>query len=103
MIKIVDTKEFETVVKKGVVVVDFFATWCMPCKMFSRVIDEISKEMDGKVKFVKVDVDKNPDIANQFQVMSIPTTIVFKDGINKESIVGFMPKDVIKKDIEKQL
>lgn len=103
MIKIVDTKEFETVVKKGVVVVDFFATWCMPCKMFSKIIDEISKEMDGKVKFVKVDVDKNPDIANQFQVMSIPTTIVFKDGINKESIVGFMPKDVIKKDIEKQL
>ncbi len=90
------TKEnFEEIVLKNQlpVLVDFWATWCGPCKMISPIIEELSEELDGKVVFGKLNVDNQPELAMQFQVMSIPTLILFKDGeiVNKK--VGFMPKD----------
>ena len=103
MVKTVDVKEFKSEVKKGIVVVDFFATWCGPCKMLSSVMDELSKELDGKAKFIKIDVDENPELADELKIMSIPTTMVFKNGENKKAIIGFLPKDEIKKNIESQL
>ena len=90
------TKEnFEEVVLKNQlpVLVDFWATWCGPCKMIGPIVEELSDELEGKVVFGKLNVDKQPELAMQFQVMSIPTLILFKDGeiVNKK--IGFMPKE----------
>ena len=90
------TKEnFEEIVLKNQlpVLVDFWATWCGPCKMISPIIEELSEELDGKVVFGRLNVDKQPEIAMQFQVMSIPTLILFKNGEIANKKVGFMPKD----------
>lgn len=77
---------------KGIVMVDFWATWCMPCKAMAPVIDEIASQTKGKVKVGKVDVDKNGPIANQFGIQAIPTIIIFKDGIPVERLVGIQSK-----------
>ena len=79
----IEEKDFEKETKEGVTLVDFFATWCAPCRMMAQILPDIESELDGKVKIVKVDVDKNPNLARQYGVMSIPTLIIFKDG--KES------------------
>ena len=70
------------------VLVDFWAEWCGPCKMIAPVLDEISSENSDKIKIVKVNVDENPDLARRFEVMSIPTLIVFKDGDVAKRLVG---------------
>ena len=70
------------------VLVDFWAEWCGPCKMIAPVLDEISAENTDKIKIVKVNVDENPDLARRFEVMSIPTLIVFKDGDVAKRLVG---------------
>jgi len=70
------------------VIVDFWAEWCGPCKMIAPVLDEIATEQAGKVKVAKLNVDDNPDLARRFDVMSIPTLIVFKDGEPKKRLVG---------------
>ncbi|SHH90444.1 thioredoxin [Clostridium collagenovorans DSM 3089] len=77
-----------------VVVADFWASWCGPCKMLAPVLEEISSEMKN-VKFVKINIDDNPNLAQQFRVASIPTLMVFKDGDIKNKIVGFRPKSEI--------
>ena len=74
------------------VLVDFWATWCGPCKMVAPIVEEIASEQNGKLKVAKVDVDVNPQSASQFGVMSIPTLIVFKNGQPVERLVGYMPK-----------
>lgn len=84
----------EEVLKSKVpVLVDNFAVWCSPCKALSPVLEELSFDFKGKVKFVKVDVDKNPDLAQTYSVMSIPTLILFKDGKVIDHIVGLRMKD----------
>ncbi|GAA0771522.1 thioredoxin [Clostridium subterminale] len=103
MAKIVNSAEFNNEIKDGVVVVDFFATWCGPCKMLAPIFEELSTEMKGKVKFIKVDVDQCPDIAMKYSVASIPTIIVFKDGNNVNTTVGFIPKERIKEIVEAYL
>lgn len=85
---------FDEKIKNGVVVVDFFATWCGPCKMLSPIIDEVEHEMSD-IEFIKIDVDKEEELARKFGVMSIPTVIIFKDGEIKSQNVGFMSKDEI--------
>ena len=85
---------FDEEIKSGIVVVDFFATWCGPCKMLSPVMDEVESEITD-VKFLKIDVDKEVELAIRFSVMSIPTIIVFKDGKIMSQHVGFMTKDEI--------
>ena len=92
MIKIVNGKEFNEELKEGIVFVDFFATWCGPCKMLSPVIDEVSNEIKD-VKFIKVDVDENEDVARKYNIMSIPTLMIFKDGKEIDKKMGFLPKD----------
>lgn len=99
MAKIVNSVEFKEEIKSGVVVVDFFANWCGPCKMLAPIFEELGNEMDG-VKFVKVDVDQSPDVAMTYKVASIPTVIVFKDGEKVASNVGFIPKEQIKQMVE---
>lgn len=74
------------------VLVDFYAEWCGPCKMLSPVIDEIAKDYDGKAKICKVNVDEAPELAQKFRVMSVPTVMVFKNGIATETSVGVVSK-----------
>ena len=90
------TKEnFESVVLKNEVpvLVDFWGTWCGPCKMFGPIIEELSDELEGKVVFGKLNVDLQPELAMEFHVMSIPTLILFKNGEIANKKIGFMPKE----------
>lgn len=77
------------------VLVDFFATWCGPCKMMAPVIDEVSTELAGQVDIYKIDVDENPEIAQRYNVMSIPTLIVFENGEVKNQTMGAQPKQAL--------
>lgn len=78
---------------KGGAVVDFWATWCGPCRMLGPTIEELSDELDGKVVVGKVDVDENRDVAAKYGVMSIPTVIFFKDGAEVKRFVGVQSKE----------
>lgn len=97
----IKASEFDEKVKnsKGTVVVDFFATWCSPCRMLGKVIDEVSKEITD-VPFYKVNVDTASDLAASFGIESIPVLIVFKDGEKVHQVVGFQDADAIKKLIK---
>ena len=85
---IANDNNFNEVVNEDFVLVDFFATWCGPCKMLSLVLDQIKD-----VKIVKVDVDESPNLCKQYAIMSVPTLMIFKDGKPVETLVGFMPKE----------
>lgn len=97
------TKDFEEKIQEGVTLVDFHAPWCGPCQMMSPVIDELSSEYEGRANIYKVNVDNEPDLANRFQVMSIPTIIVFKDGKAVDQTLGAQGKDKLKDMIDKNL
>ena len=101
MVMHVSASDFEEEVlkEKGVVVVDFWATWCGPCKMIAPIVEELDEEMSN-VKFVKVDVDKNLQIANQYKIVSIPTLKIFKDGKLINTLIGFKTRDALKIDVE---
>ncbi len=85
------------------VVVDIWAPWCGPCRFYSPIVDEVSTEFDGKVKFVKINADDNEKIAVKFNIMSIPTTLLLEKGKLKAMNVGAIPKEALKKWIEKNL
>lgn len=104
MLNHVNDNNFEEEVLKssGVVVVDFYATWCAPCKMLAPILEELQEEM-ANVRIVKVDVDENNDLANEYEIQSIPAIKVFKGGKVVESKVGFMPKEALKEMIEEVL
>lgn len=85
--------EFNDLIKSGVTLVDFYADWCGPCKMLSPFIGQIANEYDGRIKVAKINVDESPALAGSFGVASIPTVIIFKDGVNKAVEVGFKPID----------
>lgn len=86
--------EFLEQVKEGVTVVDFYATWCGPCKMLSPVLEELEEDRSD-FKVVKIDVDKEESLAREFGIMSVPTLILFKDGKEISKKVGFMPKELL--------
>ncbi|MBI4595836.1 MAG: thioredoxin [Candidatus Tectomicrobia bacterium] len=87
----------------GVTLVDFWAAWCGPCKMIAPVVEELSSEYEGKVKFGKVNVDENPSTASKYGIRSIPTLMVFKNGAMVDQIIGVRPKGDIKKALDKNL
>ncbi len=93
--------DFDEKIKTGVVMIDFWAEWCGPCKMAAPVIDQLSDEYAGKVLVGKIDVDAEGELAQKFGVMSIPTVILFKDGVEIGRQVGFAGKqgylDLLKK------
>ncbi len=82
------------------VLLDFTATWCGPCKMLAPVMEELAEEWEGKVQVYKIDVDQSQDLAMKYQVMSVPTVMIFVDGEEKERLVGFRPKKRIIKKVE---
>ncbi len=96
-------QNFDEITSKGVVLVDFWATWCGPCKMMAPNIEEIATEYKGKVTVGKVDVDECQELATRFGIMSIPTLIVFKDGEKKEVLVGYRLKMQIAQVLDKYL
>lgn len=104
MIKHVSEQNFnsEVINNKGVVLVDFWATWCGPCKMIAPVLEETANEV-RTAKFTKVDVDANPSLANRYQISSIPTLMIFKNGAPVDTLVGFMPKDAVKAAVARHL
>jgi len=87
------SKDFDKFVKEDKVVIDFWAPWCGPCKMMGPVFEEVAGEMKDKAKFGKVNVDEEGELAQRFQVMSIPTLIVFRDGEQVDRISGLASKE----------
>lgn len=96
-------QNFDEITSKGVALVDFWATWCGPCKMMAPNVEEIATEYKGKVTVGKVDVDECQELATRFGIMSIPTLIVFKDGEKKEVLVGYRLKMQIAQVLDKYL
>ncbi|EQK43465.1 MULTISPECIES: thioredoxin [Paraclostridium] len=104
MAKIINTGNFRGAVEdnQGVVVVDFFATWCGPCKMLAPVFESVSEELNN-AKFVKVDIDESLELAQKFGISTVPTMMIFKDGKVVDKLVGFMPKESLKAKVEAHL
>ena len=92
---------FDEQIKEGVSLVDFWAPWCGPCKMISPVLEDLAKDVEGKANIVKLDVDENQATAAKYEVMSIPTLIVFKDGEAVDKVVGFQPKEQLEQVLSK--
>jgi len=99
MLKILTHESFDQTIKEGVVMVDFWADWCGPCKMLSPVVDEIAKEMSDVV-VGKVNVDDYPELASKYNVMSIPTLLFFKNGKLVDTSIGVVSKNIMLKKIE---
>ena len=94
MSEVISSADFQSKVldAQEPVLVDFFATWCGPCKMLAPTLDEVAQAVEGKAKVYKIDVDQSPDIASRYSVMSVPTLIVFKNGQPANQAVGAQPK-----------
>ncbi len=98
-----NTWEQEVLKSNGLVVVDFWAAWCGPCRMVAPTIEELAKEYAGRVKIGKLNTDENADIASKYKIMGIPTIMFFKDGEKVDQIVGAVPKQQIKAKIDSLL
>ena len=94
---------FAAETNEGVVLVDFWAPWCGPCKMIAPVLEELDGEISDKAKIVKVDVDENQETASKFGIMSIPTLVVLKNGEVVDKAVGFQPKEALAQLVEKHV
>lgn len=95
-----DSFKTEVLDAKGVVFVDFYADWCGPCKITSPILEQISSEKK-EIKFVKINVDENPDLASQYSIFSIPTFIIFKDGEPKHQFVGALSREGFLEEIRR--
>ena len=103
-VAISDSDFDQMVLKAGKpVLVDFWAPWCKPCLMVAPVLDELSEEYEGRISFVKLDVDQNPKTAASYGIMSIPALIIFKNGEPASHIVGFRPKEELKQSLDATL
>ncbi|KFE41913.1 MULTISPECIES: thioredoxin [Staphylococcus] len=99
----VNDSNFNEQINSGVKLVDFWATWCGPCKMIAPVLEDLANDYDGKADILKLDVDQNQATAAKYEVMSIPTLIVFKDGEPVDKVVGFQPKENLAQVLDKHL
>ncbi|MCD6338427.1 MAG: thioredoxin [Verrucomicrobia bacterium] len=98
----VDSANFEKEVLQASTptVVDFYAVWCAPCRMMGPIFESLAREYQGRVKFVKVDVDRAPDLANRYQVRGVPTLAIFSQGRLVDTIVGLAPPEAIRQAVE---
>ena len=88
MVKEINQIDFKEETKEGLVLVDFYAVWCGPCRMISPIIEQLSEEFSEKVRVIKIDIDKENELANMYNIQSVPTVIIFKDGEIHSSEVG---------------
>jgi len=98
-IRVLNNKNFKPVVRSGLVLVDFWAPWCAPCKMIAPVLNEIAEEQAGNITIAKVNVDQNKQISQKYNIRNIPTMILFENGKQKKRIMGVKPKKVILKEV----
>ena len=101
--EIINSTQFDEVTSKGIVVVDFFANWCGPCKMLAPVFEQAGEEMKNDATFLKVDIDQSMDLAQKFKIVSVPTLKVFKNGEEITTNVGFLPKGALVEMINKSI
>lgn len=94
-IPVINKEEFLTVINNDLVLVDFFAEWCGPCRILGPMLEQVQSEMEG-IQIVKLDVDDNLDIAQLYEISGVPTMILFKKGRQVDQKVGFAPKEAIK-------
>jgi thioredoxin 1 len=99
----VTDQTFTAETNNGIVLADFFATWCGPCKMIAPVLEELDQDMGNQVKIVKIDVDQSQETANKFGIMSIPTLLVMKDGKVVDTLVGFKSKEALEEALNKHI
>ncbi|AUX11094.1 thioredoxin [Latilactobacillus sp. 5-91] len=93
--QILNEANFNDEIKEGVTLVDFWATWCPPCKMQGPIVEQLADDYAGKAKIAKVDVDQNPSLAAQFGIQAIPTLLIMKDGQLQEQLVGLQRKEAL--------
>ena len=96
-----DSNNYQHQLKNGIALVDFWASWCMPCKMMAPILNEVAAEIDGKAKICKLDVEQYHDVSAKFSVRNIPTLILFKNGKEINRFVGVKTKDFLLKEINK--
>ena len=94
-----DNFETEVIKSDKPVLIDFWAVWCGPCQMQNPILEEISKDFEGKAKIAKLNVDENPETASKYQVMSIPTLMIFNNGSSVKQMVGVQSRDVLAKEL----
>jgi thioredoxin 1 len=95
--------DFDSFVRNGVVLVDFWAEWCAPCRRLAPTVDQLAEEYNGKVTVAKMNIDENPNTPMRFMVRGIPTLLLFKNGELKETIVGLAQKDDLVRVIDKHV
>ena len=101
--ELLNEANFEEKTKNGVVLVDFFATWCGPCRMMAPILEDVKDELSSSIEIFKVDVDDNEKLARSFGIMSIPTLILFVNGQQKEKHIGLMQQDELVDIIKKYI
>ena len=103
MIEEISEHEFPSVEQRPLVVVDFFAEWCMPCVVQEPIVEELSKKFQGKIHFAKINVDESNKLAQKFRVMSIPTLLVLKKGKEVDRIIGIQNPEILEEKISRFL
>ena len=99
-IEVTDASFDESVRKYSLIVIDTWAPWCPPCRMLAPIIESLAKKLSGKIVFGKLNVDENKEIALKYEVMSVPTLLIFKDGKLIERLVGAMPEPILEKKLK---
>lgn len=102
-VKMLTDADFDQSVQSGVVLVDFWAEWCQPCKRLSPIVDQLADEYAGRATVAKVNIDDNPQTPGKFMIRGIPTILMFKDGALKDTIVGLTSRDDLAQKIDRLL